>query len=102
MSQLDIIGAMPKKTEILFEKIANENDLEDFVLAGGTALDIYIKHRTSEDLDFFINKNIISNVIKRKIDTLIERLSKEYIITEIQNVRMSKLIICLEMSKWLF
>ena len=86
MSQLDIIGAMPKKTEILFEKIANENDLEDFVLAGGTALAIYIKHRTSEDLDFFINKNIISNVIKRKIDTLIERLSKEYIITEIQNV----------------
>jgi hypothetical protein len=86
MNELDIKGAMPKKTEILFEKIASGNELKDFVLAGGTALAIYIKHRTSEDLDFFINKNILNNVVKKDIDVLIQRLQKEgFIITLIAN-----------------
>ena len=86
MNELDIKGAMPKKTEILFEKIASGNELKDFVLAGGTALAIYIKHRTSEDLDFFINKNILNNVVKKDINVLIQRLQKEgFIITLIAN-----------------
>ena len=86
MNELDIKGAMPKKTEILFEKIASGNELQDFVLAGGTALAIYIKHRTSEDLDFFINKNILNNSIKKEIDVLIQRLQQEgFVITLIAN-----------------
>lgn len=86
MKQINITGSMPKKTEILFEKIAFGNELEDFVLAGGTALAIYIKHRTSEDLDFFINKNILNTTIKNKIESLILRLqNKGYIITLIAN-----------------
>lgn len=86
MKELDIKGAMPTKTQILFEHIASENELNDFVLVGGTALAIYIKHRTSEDLDFFINKNILNNVTKNDIDSLINRLQKEgYIITLLAN-----------------
>lgn len=86
MINLEIIDAMPTKTKILFERIASGNELNDFVLAGGTALEIYIKHRTSEDLDFFINKNIINNVTKNNIETLINRLDKEgFIITLIAN-----------------
>lgn len=86
MNKIDIKGSMPKKTEILFEKISKGNELKDFVLAGGTALAIYIKHRTSEDLDFFINKNILNNRIKKEIESLIKRLENEgYIITLISN-----------------
>lgn len=86
MNKIDIKGSMPKKTEILFEKISKGNELKDFVLAGGTALAIYIKHRTSEDLDFFINKNILNNTIKKEIESLIKRLENEgYIITLISN-----------------
>ena len=86
MNQISITGSMPIKTEILFEKIAFGNELEDFVLAGGTALAIYIKHRTSEDLDFFINKNILNTTIKNKIESLILRLQNEgYIITLVAN-----------------
>ena len=33
------------------------DELQDFLLAGA----IYVKNRTSEDLDFFIHKNIIIN-----------------------------------------
>ncbi|MDX4064013.1 nucleotidyl transferase AbiEii/AbiGii toxin family protein [Aliarcobacter skirrowii] len=86
MNKIDIKGSMPKKTEILFEKISKGNELKDFVFAGGTALAIYIKHRTSEDLDFFINKNILNNRIKKEIESLIKRLENEgYIITLISN-----------------
>jgi len=86
MNKIDIKGSMPKKTEILFEKISKGNELKDFVLAGGTALAIYIKHRTSEDLDFFINKNILNNTIKKEIESLIKRLENDgYIVTLISN-----------------
>lgn len=86
MNQINISGSMPIKTEILFEKIVFGNELEDFVLAGGTALSIYIKHRTSEDLDFFINKNILNTTIKNKIESLILRLENEgYVIALVAN-----------------
>ncbi|WP_321469818.1 nucleotidyl transferase AbiEii/AbiGii toxin family protein [Halarcobacter sp.] len=75
---IDINGAMPKKTEILFDQISLSNELDDFTLVGGTALAIYLKHRTSEDLDFFINKNKINTHLKLKIDSLIKRLKKDY------------------------
>jgi hypothetical protein len=78
MNDISITGAMPDKTEILFENIAQNNELEDFALVGGTALAIYLKHRTSEDLDFFINKNKINGVIKSKIESLINRLENDY------------------------
>ena len=75
---VDIKGSMPERTERLFEAIAKGDELKDFVLVGGTALAIHLKHRTSEDLDFFINRNFINNDLKYKIDSLMLRLSEKH------------------------
>lgn len=75
---VDIKGSMPERTERLFEAIAKGDELKDFVLVGGTALAIHLKHRTSEDLDFFINRNFINNDLKYKIDSLLLRLSEKH------------------------
>ncbi len=46
--------------------------MEDFYLAGGTALSrVYFKHRISYDLDFFTKK-----FSKNKISMIIQELSK--------------------------
>lgn len=41
------------ETERLLKNLANYKVFEDFVLVGGSALSIYLKHRYSGDLDFF-------------------------------------------------
>lgn len=50
---------MPPQTVKVFEALATGKYLKrvlgQFVLVGGTALSIHIKHRLSEDLDFFKN-----------------------------------------------
>lgn len=43
---------MPPKTRQVFERLATNAALKDFVLVGGTALSVQIGHRLSEDLDF--------------------------------------------------
>ncbi len=72
---IDIKGAMPKKTEELFLEMSEIEDLKVFTLIGGTALAIHLKHRTSEDLDFFINKNVINRELQRKIDNILSTLT---------------------------
>lgn len=64
---VDIAGAMPEKTERLLNLIAEGKELENFVLVGGTALSLYLKHRTSEDLDFFTNRVVLDDHLKGKI-----------------------------------
>ena len=77
---IDIFGAMPYKTERLFDLIAQGNELENFALVGGTALSLYLKHRTSEDLDFFTNRVALDGHLKGKISELISRLRKNGIV----------------------
>jgi len=72
---IDIKGAMPKKTEELFLEMSEIEDVKNFTLIGGTALAIHLKHRTSEDLAFFINKNIINRELQRKIDNILSTLT---------------------------
>lgn len=43
---------MKPETEALAKRLSGEPLLKDFLLVGGTALSIYLKHRLSEDLDF--------------------------------------------------
>jgi len=43
---------MKKETEALAIRLSGEPLLEKFMLVGGTALSLYLKHRLSEDLDF--------------------------------------------------
>lgn len=77
---VDIARAMPEKTERLLNLIAEGKELENFVLVGGTALSLYLKHRTSEDLDFFTNRVVLDDHLKGKITELISRLRKNNII----------------------
>jgi len=43
---------LPKTREVLIKLIEYEY-MSNFVLVGGSALALYMKHRKSEDLDFF-------------------------------------------------
>lgn len=59
MEKADLIQSMPPQTLKVFEALADnkylKKVLEQFVLVGGTGLSVYLKHRLSEDLDFFKN-----------------------------------------------
>ena len=55
----DARKAMPSNTYLLF-KYLSEFNFQRWTLVGGTALSIHIKHRTSEDLDFFCEDKELS------------------------------------------
>ena len=67
----DVTCLAPKAGILLPELVANCPFLDRYVLAGGSALAMHLKHRQSEDLDFFtyaegsFSKSIIRNYIKR-------------------------------------
>ena len=67
-------GAMPAATKKILNLIAEGRELESFALVGGTGLAIYLKHRTSEDLDFFANRDVLDDFQKNKIKSLVSRL----------------------------
>jgi len=46
---------MPEKTQQVLNKLASIKFISDFILVGGTALAIQIKHRLSEDLDLLFD-----------------------------------------------
>lgn len=46
---------LPKKTQETLEILSRENIIRDFYLSGGTALVLYLGHRISQDLDFFMD-----------------------------------------------
>ena len=61
---------MKDNTEVLAKKIAGEAFLNQFLLVGGTALSVYLKHRFSEDLDFAtaekkLPRGVISDFLNR-------------------------------------
>ena len=56
----EIKKAMPKATfELFTEGFSTIDYMRDWTLVGGTALSIYLQHRLSEDLDFFIEKSTL-------------------------------------------
>lgn len=56
---------LTKEQEIILDKVAKDRYLQsEFYFTGGTALsEVYLKHRYSEDLDFFTNKRFDNEVI---------------------------------------
>lgn len=62
LHQETITEEMKKVSKIIFDTLD-----KDFYLAGGTALALYIGHRKSVDLDYFINKNFDTVSLKNKI-----------------------------------
>ncbi len=84
---------MKKKTEALAKKIAGEAFLEHFLLVGGTALSVYLKHRSSEDLDFATTERklpikAISDFLNRlredgsEIEDILPMAERQYAINE--------------------
>ncbi|MCK4836866.1 MAG: nucleotidyl transferase AbiEii/AbiGii toxin family protein [Candidatus Aminicenantes bacterium] len=59
MPEINIKASMPQNTREVFETLSGvrylKKTLLEYTLVGGTALSIYLKHRMSEDLDFFKN-----------------------------------------------
>lgn len=68
----DALVSMPIATYQLFEELSKTKDLSKWTLVGGTALSLYLKHRTSEDLDFFIDEKEFGRGSIKKIDELVE------------------------------
>jgi len=63
-----------ENTEALARKIAGEAFLDQFLLVGGTALSVYLKHRLSEDLDFATaEKKLPKDAIYEYINRLKEK-----------------------------
>jgi predicted nucleotidyltransferase component of viral defense system len=76
-----MLGLAPKTLKV-FEEVTQLRCIKDYVLVGGTALSLQIKHRLSEDLDFckWINAstakdaipfNEINKELKDKFDSVV-------------------------------
>lgn len=50
------LNYLPVKTRNLLEKLASQKFAKNFYLAGGTAAELFLNHRRSDDLDFFSEK----------------------------------------------
>lgn len=68
----DAKESMPPETYGLFEHLATHKDLSRWTLVGGTALSLYLKHRTSEDLDFFLEDSEFTRGSLKEIDALVK------------------------------
>ena len=65
-----------KETEKLLLELSGYKEIEGFIFTGGSALSYYLKHRFSEDLDFFYSAS--SNMLdKKNIRKLIDKLSNK-------------------------
>jgi len=63
------IGGLPAATELVFRVLAAQPTLRDFVLIGGTAIALQMRHRLSEDLDFWLPRGRLSDrTIKPALD----------------------------------
>ncbi|MEW6455900.1 MAG: nucleotidyl transferase AbiEii/AbiGii toxin family protein [Acidobacteriota bacterium] len=58
---------LTKETREVLELLKKLNVLKNFYLAGGTGLSFHLKHRISDDLDFFSQKEINTEEIIQKI-----------------------------------
>jgi len=59
MKDLKNLNFLLPNTQKVLKDLIKENYLSNFVLVGGSALALHIKHRKSEDLDFFTYKKDI-------------------------------------------
>jgi len=50
------ISVLPQKTSEIFELLSHVDFISHFYLTGGTGLALQLKHRESEDLDFFTQR----------------------------------------------
>jgi len=81
---------MPENTREVFNILCGHDFISKFVLIGGTALAIQIKHRLSEDLDFIYDGDTLNiNLIKRNIS----KIFPDYRITRMDTNEQIDLVI---------
>jgi predicted nucleotidyltransferase component of viral defense system len=62
-----IKNILSEKQKILFDTLSSEEWINEFYLAGGTALALHLAHRQSDDFDFFLKGDIKSFDIQKNI-----------------------------------
>lgn len=77
----------------VFTSVAKSSIGKQFYFTGGTALSVfYLKHRESEDLDFFSEDDFDNEPIIDLIGQISEKLKLRYIFTQKYKTRMFELI----------
>lgn len=79
--------------KIVFDKFSQDKNLrEKFYFTGGTALSVfYLKHRESEDLDFFSDKSFSDEPVIEFINKIAKELKTTFKLTKIENTRIFEL-----------
>jgi predicted nucleotidyltransferase component of viral defense system len=81
---------MPENTHEILNILCREDFISKFVLIGGTALAMQIRHRLSEDLDFIYDGDTLNiNLIRRNIS----RIFPDYRITRMDTNEQIDLVI---------
>jgi predicted nucleotidyltransferase component of viral defense system len=93
MKKLDALALKTKNVLITLSKL---EELNQFTFVGGSALSVYLKHRISEDLDFFSWGNELRNeALLREIKNTfpkgfkIETLNKKQLNLKIEDVKIT-------------
>ena len=73
MKDLKNLNFLLPNTQKVLERLIKEDYLSKFVLVGGSALALHIKHRKSEDLDFFTYDNNTFDI--QEIKKLVNKLN---------------------------
>ena len=90
---IDLESLLPNVQNVLLELIKNDY-LKNYVLAGGSALSLYLDHRKSEDLNFFtyedsFNKKTIFDLLKDFERKEIINISEEQVDVLINGVKVT-------------
>ncbi|MCC8094776.1 MAG: nucleotidyl transferase AbiEii/AbiGii toxin family protein, partial [Tannerellaceae bacterium] len=75
--------ALVEKTKKVIESISKMESIKTYVLVGGTALSLQIKHRQSEDLDFMRWQNRKGEKMDINISEIKKELSENHVIDSI-------------------
>ncbi|RKY90318.1 MAG: hypothetical protein DRQ13_12780 [Ignavibacteriae bacterium] len=90
------LNALAPKTKNVLITLSKLEELKQFTFVGGSALSVYLKHRISEDLDFFSWENELKNeILLKKIKNTfpkgfkIETLDKKQFNLKIEGVKIT-------------
>lgn len=87
------LEVLPEEGRRVLRLLADLPGIEDFYLAGGTALALYLGHRISGDLDFFSEINFDETILIQKLSRLgklsLEKKSEQTITGVLDGVKVS-------------
>lgn len=87
------LTVLPETQKKLWVKIAGVKNIDNFYLAGGTAIALHLGHRESIDFDFFTDKNFINDKLLQSLEKLgklkIDEFDKTTLLGWLDNVKLS-------------